>query len=110
MTQPERWLVETAVIAEPVIYVVAALAFISASALLVWKTTTPGRLLILSSMIVLATTVPLGWYSSSTTLTPSIVSFAASKLAVAVAAMLCAFGYGRMVLHVFKSSHASKQS
>src|SRR5688572_16020949 len=97
--ESERWLVEAVVIAEPLLYVGAALAFLAGSALLLWKTRVPGRFLILSSMLVLATTIPLGWRASAN-LSPSIAWFALAKLAVALAAMLCALGYGRMVLHV----------
>lgn len=108
-SQSERWLVETIVIAEPLLYFVAALAFLAASALLVWKTRTPGRFLILSSVIVLATTIPLGWFASRT-LSPSMALFATAKLAVALAATLCALGYGRMVLHLYRTSDGAEQS
>jgi hypothetical protein len=106
----ERWLLEVVVLAEPLLYIVAALAFLAGSALLLWKTRVPGRLLILSSMLVLATTLPLGWRASANILTPSSAWFALAKLAVALAAMLCALGYGRIVLHLYRSARVAKES
>ena len=109
-TESEWWCAEATVIAEPLLYLVAVLAFLAGSALLVWKTRTPGRFLILSGVLVLAAPLPLVWPSSSNILSPSIASFAVAKLAIALAALLCALGYGRMVLYLYKNSRAAKQS
>jgi hypothetical protein len=108
--QSERWLIEAAVFAEPLLYLAAMLVFLAGSLLLVWKTRAPGRFLILSSVLAVAATIPLGWHSTSNMLTPGVASFAAAKLALALAALLGALGFGRIAWHLFKSRHAAEEA